>query len=111
MVPGSSSPTVRHDRDIAWSGIVDSVLFAMEMTPVPVSPYWDNATIWYMTINPPPWHQAVVYDEYVLEFEQWLTDQGVTLGRQLTIPGPTAYHPWLYFADPVMATAFVLRWS
>jgi hypothetical protein len=82
----------------------------MEMTPVPVSPYWDNATIWYMTINPPPWHQAVIYDEYVLEFEQWLTDQGVTLDRQRP-NGSTNFHPWLYFADPVMAMTFVLRWS
>jgi hypothetical protein len=82
----------------------------MEMTPVAVDPYWANATIWYMTINPPPWHQAVVYDQYVLNFESWLAQQGVTLDRQL--PGRSKdYHPWLYFADPVMAMTFVLRWS
>lgn len=80
------------------------------MIPVPVSPYWDNATIWYMTINPPPWHQAVVYDQYVLDFESWLAQQGVTLERQLS-GSSKDYHPWLYFQDPVMAMAFVLRWS
>lgn len=82
----------------------------MEMTPVPVSPYWDNATTWYMTINPPPWHQAVVYDQYVLDFESWLAQQGVTLARHLP-NSSKEYHPWLYFQDPVMAMAFVLRWS
>lgn len=80
------------------------------MTPVAVDPYWTNATIWYMTTNPPPKYQAMDYDGYVLEFEQWLADQGVTLDRQLPSRSKD-YHPWLYFADPVMAMTFVLRWS
>jgi hypothetical protein len=82
----------------------------MEMTPVPVSPYWDNATVWYMTTNPVPWDRKVAYDQYVLDFESWLAEQGVTLERQLPNRSK-GYHPWLYFADPAMATAFVLRWS
>ncbi len=80
------------------------------MTPVAVDPYWTNATIWYISNNPPPKYQAMDYDGYVLEFEQWLADQGVTLDRQLPSRSKD-YHPWLYFADPVMAMTFVLRWS
>jgi len=80
------------------------------MTPVAVEPYWDNATRWYMKANPVPWHQDALYDQYVLAFESWLAEQGVTLNRQLPNRSQD-YHPWLYFADPAQATAFILRWS
>jgi len=80
------------------------------MMPVAVDPYWYNATHWYMTANPLGKYQDDGYEQYVLDFESWLAEQGVTLERQL--PSSTRdYHPWLYFADPAQATAFILRWS
>ena len=80
------------------------------MTPVAVDPYWYNAAHWYMTTNPPVKWQDDGYEQYTLDFESWLVEQGATLERQLS-GSSKDYHPWLYFEDPVMAMAFVLRWS
>jgi hypothetical protein len=82
----------------------------MEMTPVAVDPYWYNATHWYMEHNPLPSDYQTTYDQYVQEYESWLTEQGAELERHRP-NGNLGYHPWIYFADPVLATAFILRWS
>lgn len=76
----------------------------MELVRVPIDPYWINAVFWYVdncidvTLNR-------TQHEELIEYEKWFERQGAEIIRN------GDYYPWLHFNDPILATAFMLKWA
>ena len=79
---------------------------------LPVSPYLDNSTLWWVdtyAVPVTPNGSAEEHAQMKLEYQQWMRDQGVVVkGTDYMY---TADDPCLEFTDERSMLLFILRWG